>query len=426
MRWGIQPLRAVLLTIFVALLALPAGALAAVPENDDFADREVLPSGFPMGLPIEATGSNVEATKEDGEDISDLLSPAGHSIWFEWEAAATDWVSIGSCGTGFPTILNVFTGTKVDELTSVLKINGSEGPGCAGENQVKYTFKATSGTKYVIAVDGNSYTGPEVVPVQTEGEVFLRIEETQPPSNDDFVDAEPLAGRIGEEPNGNRFFSAVKRGNNWTATTEPNEPAYGAGAGASVWYEWTVPVDATYFIGPCCGPQLKWGLYSGASLDDLTQVFLGDGSKQMALTAGTTFRIAVFGSLDGVTGEPTMGSFTFLVRADLPPLPKPQPEGEMSTPPDVTAPQTTISRKLLKRNPPVFKFGFRSSEPGGTFRCSLDRQPFKSCGSSKTFKKPLPGRHRLRVYAVDSAGNRDSSPAVAHFQIPKPKPRPKN
>jgi hypothetical protein len=423
-----KPLRAALLTLLLALLAAPASALAA-PASDDFAEREVLPSGFPMGLPVEATGSNVEATKEDGEPAWPLLSPAEHSIWFEWEATANGWVSVGTCGTQFPTLFNVFTGTEIDKLTSVLKFNGSEGPDCPGENQIKYTFKATSGTKYVIVVDGNDYTGPEVVPVQTEGEIFLQIEETQPPANDDFADAEPLVGDIDEEPGGNRNYFAIARGNNWTATTEPEEPSYGAGTGASVWYEWTVPVGATYSIGACCGPPhvWEWGLYSGDSLSGLTELFKGAGSTQMTLAPGTNLKMVVFGSPDSGTEEPTMGSFSFLVQANLPPLPKPPPGGGGSpstpVPPDITPPQTTITKSRLAAMTRSAKFWFSSSESASGFLCKLDKGPFKACGSPRNYRKLKPGRHTFKVKAIDAAGNVDATPAITRISLPERRPR---
>ncbi|HEU4461234.1 MAG TPA: hypothetical protein VFR75_01450, partial [Solirubrobacterales bacterium] len=61
--------------------------------NDKFANRQILPAGFPGGTPIEVTGSNVEAGKEEGEFIPGL-APAGHSVWFEWEASGDGWVSV--------------------------------------------------------------------------------------------------------------------------------------------------------------------------------------------------------------------------------------------------------------------------------------------------------------------------------------------
>jgi len=416
-----QPLRAALIT-FVLALSAPAAAWAAPPANDDFADRQVLPSGFPGGQPVEVSGSNVEATKEEREHIPGL-APAGHSVWFEWEATSTDWVSVGDCGTGFPTVLNVFTGTELTNLTSVLKLNGSAGPDCPGGNGGKYTFPATSGTKYVIVVDGNSYTGPETVPVQTEGEILLQIEETPPPPNDAFADAQTLAGDIDVEPGGSRFYFASTRGYNWGATTENGEPA---GAKASVWYRWTPPETASYLVGsPCCGTALARTVYTGSSLDGLTPVATTQGQYVWA-TAGTTYYIAVVGEVNPNNEEVAMGSFNLFISAPLAPLPPDSPPGGETPPapqPDTAAPETKISKRVLKRTPPVFRFKFSSSEAGGTFRCSVDRRPFKPCGAKRVFKKGAPGRHRLRVVAVDAAGNADPTPAVARFRFPPPHPQ---
>src|SRR4051794_3676471 len=133
MSWRIK-LAAALIGIF-GCLVLPAVA-AAAPANDDFAARELL-SG---SLPIEVQRSNVGATKEPGEFIPGL-GPAGHSIWFEWEATSTGWVTIGACDDEFPTVLGLFTGTEVDKLTPVASGNADEGPDCP-YSQRQYTFKA--------------------------------------------------------------------------------------------------------------------------------------------------------------------------------------------------------------------------------------------------------------------------------------------
>lgn len=427
MRWGIKPLRVALMTIVLAALVAPAGALAAPPANDNFADREVLGPGFPLDEPIEVPRSNVEATKEDGEFIPGL-SPAGHSIWFEWEAEEDSWVTIGACDSEFPTILAVFTGTELNALTPAVSGNGNEGPDCPF-TQRQFTFKAVSGTNYVIAVDGNNFHFPEGPKPITQGPITLQIEETPPPPNDDFADAEPLAARIDEEPGGNRIFFANAQGHNWTATTEPGESSYGPDAGASVWFEWTVPENGTYFIGgPCCVSQLEWSLFSGDSFDDLSQLFLGTGSTQMALTAGTTLRVAVFGPPDAGTGEPTMGSFNFFVRANLPALPKPMPGGGGATvtpppPPPQVAPQTKILGRTLKPRIGLAKFRFTSTVAGSSFRCKLDKGPFRHCKPPRTYRRLRPGRHTFKVKAVSASGLADPTAVVSRFSIAKPRPK---
>lgn len=405
----------------LALLALPGGALAAAPANDDFADRQVLSPGFPGDEPVEITASNIEATKEDGEFIPGL-APAGHSVWFEWEAASDGWVTIGACDNQFPTVLAVFTGTAVDSLTSVANGNGSEGPDCPYQGR-QYSFPSTSGIKYVIAVDGNIFHLPESPPPVTEGEIELQIKETPVPPNDEFENATEMVGQIFEEPGGDRTFFASVRGFNWTASIDHGEPQE-LTSGASVWYSLTAPEDGTYnFSSPCCQAafQLVLDIYRGDAIKKLTPVAVGEKFPEVDLAAGETVRIRVAGPYDEVTEQPAVAGFDFNVGAILPKpdTQTPNPFEAWSQPPDITAPQTTIKKTVLKRLPPVFVFKFGSSEPGSSFRCSFDQQKFKPCGHGKRFGRPMPGRHRLRVVAVDPAGNVDSTPAIGHFRFPK-------
>jgi hypothetical protein len=409
---NLPPLKRGISALFVlVLLALPAAASAAAPANDDFANREVLTGA----LPIEVERSNVEATKEEGESIPGL-APAGHSVWFEWEAVSDGWVTIGSCDNPFPTIIGVFTGTQVNELTSVAFGNGSEGPNCPNQGR-QYTFKATGGTKYAIAVDGNSFYMPEAPPPVTEGEFTLRISETPVPANDEFEDATVLEGQIDEEPDGTRHYFAHTQGFNWNADNEHGEPNE-LSSGASVWYTLTVPEDGTYNFGdPCCG-ALDLDLYSGNAVDELVPVLVGEEFAKVDLTAGQTLRIRVSGPIDPETEEPHMEFFSIIVSAILAPKPSPPPGGDppaspLLPPPDTAAPETTITKRFLTVGKAKFWFG--SNEAGG-FLCRLDKGPFKPCSSSRAYKRLKSGKHTFKVKAVDAAGNVDPTPAVARFK----------
>ncbi len=413
------------------LLALPASAMADPPANDNFVNRQVLTAGFPGGEPVELTASNLEATKEKGEFIPGL-SAAGNSIWFEWEATSEGWVSVGVCETEFPSLVGVFTGTEVKALTPVASGNGSEGPDCPFSGR-QYTFKATAGTKYAIAADGNNFHLPEAPEPVTEGNIDLRIEETPVPPNDEFEDATEVSGEVFEEPGGDRWFFANARGFNWTASTEHGEPREDS-SGASVWYSLTVPDDATYSFGqPCCQAALSLDLdlYLGDAVDELAPLAVGGEGAKVDLTAGETVRIRVSGPIEEGAEEPAVANFDFNVAAKLAPLepPPPTPDDESPLPPslapplvspDTTAPRTTIRKRVAKRVPAV-TFTFGSSEPGSTFRCGLDGRKLTPCAASKRVTGPMRGRHVLRVVAVDAAGNADPTPAVARFRLPPAK-----
>jgi hypothetical protein len=395
-------------------LVAPAGALAEPPANDAFANREVLEEV----LPIKVVASNVEATKEEGEFIPGV-APSGHSVWYEWEATSTGWTTVGACEADIPTIVGVFTGSKVNELTSVISgnPNASEGPDCP-YTQRQYTFKAKAGTKYEIAIDGNGFY-VELPPPVTEGEFALRIEATPPPPNDDFTNATPLEGEITEEPGGARFYFAHAQGYNWSATTQASEPDEGTSYGGSVWYTWSAPETAKYRFGAlCCGTALRSTVYEGNGLNELSPV--ATGFSEVLVTAGTTLRILIDGPVDPETEEPAMSSFGLNVSAELPPLPPgPSPgSGGGPPPPDAVAPQTALVKSRLQATTRSATFWFSSSEAGGSFICRLDDKPFKPCTSPKSFRRLKPGRHTFRVKALDAAGNVDASPVVAHFRFP--------
>jgi virginiamycin B lyase len=84
---------------------------------------------------------------------------------------------------------------------------------------------------------------------------------------------------------------------------------------------------------------------------------------------------------------------------------------------DTVPPDTSIQKgprgRSRDRTP---TFVFRSSEPGSTFICRIDRKPFRRCPAVKTFRVK-PGRHVVRVKARDAAGNLDPTPAKRAFTV---------
>ena len=405
--------------LFVCSAVCAQAALAAPPANDDFANRESL-SG---SLPIEVSRSNVEATKESEEYLGSLFA-AGHSVWFEWEATADGWVTIGGCEADFVDVLGVFTGSAVNGLTSVSSINGSEGPTCPFQ-QRQYTFDAESGTKYQIAVDGNPFHLPEAPAPDTEGSFQLRIELTPPPANDDFSDATALVSDLEEEEGGETFYWGSAFGYNWGATEEGGEPDHVGGPhGASVWYAWTAPLSGQARINGIFSADQRLGVYTGGSLGALQLLFGGPGgSNSFVVQAGTTYRIAVYGLRADPGDPPYQGSFQLHVLLHGPT--PPPPGGDQGThpganppPPDTKPPQTTISKRIIRPLKRLATFSFQSDEVETIFRCRLDARKSRLCSSPQTFRNLAPGKHKLSVTAVDAAGNVDPSPAVAHFTIP--------
>jgi hypothetical protein len=114
------------------------------PGNDTFANRFALAAAGGM-----LSGSSVGATKQVGEP-NHAGNPGGKSVWWTWTAPQDGEVSIDTHGSGFDTLLAVYTGTAVDTLTLIA---ASDNDGSGG-NASGVTFTAKAGTEYRIAVDG--------------------------------------------------------------------------------------------------------------------------------------------------------------------------------------------------------------------------------------------------------------------------------
>jgi hypothetical protein len=402
-----------ILMALCGLLVWVPGALAA-PANDNFAEAEDLGATLPMAI----SRSNAGATKEVGEGEVANFS-AGHSVWFEWEAPSTGFVTIGSCEATFHAVIGVFTGAEVGSLTKVAEGNADEGPHCSYEGR-EFTFKAVSGTSYKIAVDGYGFhvEGP---PPPTEGEFTLRIESTPVPANDDFQNAVGLVGSILGQPGEEQIYRASASGYTWGAGKQAGEPDHGGDlGGASVWYSWTAPTSGTARITACCDWAPLIGVYFGSAVDALTTVPAGPGAPvngTFDVEAGTSYRIAVDGRYDTGLGEAETGSFSLSVYMQIPSSPA-SPGLESPKPPiDIKPPDTTIFKRSSKGRPAILVFTFHSSEPGSTFRCKLDKRAFHRCHSPWKVDSAARGRHVLRVVAVDETGSVDPTPALVHFGV---------
>jgi hypothetical protein len=426
-------------------LLAPAAASAA-PSNDNFANRESLGNV----LPVHRTESNVEATREAGEEINGFAK--GHSIWWEWEAPTTGWTTVSVCGSTMMSYVKVFEGTELGHLTPLTGNhgNGDEGPQCWA-SQSTYTFEALAGHHYVIGADGNGFYVPPPPPAEPvipsgEGTIALAIEATPPPPNDSF--AAPI--RLGESfheghqspfeaPSGELVYFEQAHGYNWGASKEAGEPDHGGDpGGASVWYAWTPPVSGEARISLESGGPGLIALYQGSALGGLTPIASVANSYYpiaVPVTAGVEYRIAVDGSQTAVPSQPWrsfMGSFQLSLRlSSKVPLACPAGGGGCggaSPPLPAPPPRLSIFPKVRLGAHPVDVAGraatFRFSSPtaGAAFRCKLDRQAYRACISPLRLKRLKPGKHVFRVLATLD-GTTSAKPATVHFSVPVPQRR---
>ena len=128
------------------------------PPNDNFANRIAI-SNSPCQMRV--TGSNLTASMEAGEPIQ-AGQVVGHSVWWSWTAPSNGPVKISTYGSGLDTLMGVYTGTVVSNLTLV-----------AFNDDAAYydlysvvRFDAVAGTEYEIMVDGyGGGQGPIVLTV---------------------------------------------------------------------------------------------------------------------------------------------------------------------------------------------------------------------------------------------------------------------
>lgn len=273
-------------------LGVAAGAaVAAPPPNDNLASAQVL-SG---PLPLRVAGTTVGATREAGEPTHPGWVPSGHSVWYRWQASATEYISINTCGSEQRETLVVYDGSAYGALTEIAANAYTYIPGCESGGESEVSFTAVAGHAYSISVDGDGRWSED--PSSTgEGSIELQVSRPAPPVNDDFVGATPVtAGELG--------FPIDNHG----ATKEPGEPAHrGNEGGASVWFRWTAPRSGGVNVRACYEDDGLVAVYTGSSVAALTLVpqtgAFDTCDYSFFATAGVTYRIAFDGKLDVATG----------------------------------------------------------------------------------------------------------------------------
>ena len=112
----------------------------------------------------QSNASNLGASKESGEP-NHAGNSGGASVWWTWTAPATDEVTFDTQGSGFDTLLAIYTG---DNLSLLKAVSSNDDTG--GTLQSAVRFMAQQGQTYHIAVDGyGGATGSIVLNWQTSG-----------------------------------------------------------------------------------------------------------------------------------------------------------------------------------------------------------------------------------------------------------------
>ena len=160
---------------------------------------------------------------------------------------------------------------------------------------------------------------------------------------------------------------------------------------------------------------VSWGAFTGAAL-----LPSPPGNPAPAIPDGSSLTRTIAPGCATLleAGDDTNNSVTdFTLGAPSPRANAAAPtETECGAAADTHPPQTTITKAPKAESTKAkAKVKFKSSEPGSSFMCKLDKGAFESCSSP--FKEKVDvGKHKFRVVRDRPGRNRDRSAAKAKFK----------
>ncbi len=168
------------------------------PDYDSFSTPRVL-----TGSSVSIMDANIVATRQAGEPTI-LGGAGGHSLWYSWTAPFTGTAQVSGYSYDFSPAVAVYTGSSLGSLQTLSAAAGSPPSGTtAVASECLCTINATSGTTYLIAVDG--------VTANDIGEFTLSVEDSRWQAvTGDSVTSSPSVGADGTVyvgSNDNSFYA---------------------------------------------------------------------------------------------------------------------------------------------------------------------------------------------------------------------------
>ena len=252
------------------------------PSNVGYADNFAEASSIPSASSFTLNATSSAATRETSEPAH-AGQTAAKSLWWKWTAVGNGRLQVNTKGSGFDTVLAVYSGSSLATLRAVTSNDNA----ATGVKYSQVDFSTSRGTTYYFAVDGKS---------GASGAITLTGAGTSlaGPSNDNFAEAASVSGR-----------TWAVSGSNFNATRETDEPNHGANSGySSVWFVWIPTASGMCTLSTSgSGFDTLLGVYTGTDLAGLTQVAANNNSAsgvmwskvRFTATAGTTYYIAVDG-----------------------------------------------------------------------------------------------------------------------------------
>ncbi|MBC7883357.1 MAG: VCBS repeat-containing protein [Anaerolineae bacterium] len=162
--------------------------LGPFAPNDNFSARDTLPSQVVPAL--SRTVNTSRATKELNEP-NHAGNPGGRSVWWTWTPSRNRRVTISTRNSTFDTLLAVYTGNELNNL-SVVAANNNAG----GSLESQVTFDALVGTSYQIALDGANSVGGDTSLVLSRGLSSIFSADFNADGRPDTLTRSPLSGQL--------------------------------------------------------------------------------------------------------------------------------------------------------------------------------------------------------------------------------------
>lgn len=305
---------------------------------------------------------------------------------------------------------SVLSGIQIEnDLNEVLgnAIYGSGGPGIRIQNQVAFVISTENLIGGDVPTDENT--------IRESGGDAIEIIDTSGAPEDSFNE---VARNHGDE-NSALFIDLVGNANDGILppafATSQQSSASGSGAegGATIRVfrkAEAIPGEVDSFLAETTADgsgnwKVSYPTIPTGTLVAATQTSVEGGTSELAIATTTADPSGGGGSGGGAGG-------------DTKDKDKDKNKGKGKAGKDKTAPETTIVKGPKARSHKrTAKFKFVSSEANSTFKCKLDKKPFKPCRSPKKYKRLKPGKHVFQVKAIDAAGNADKTPAKRRFRV---------
>lgn len=189
---------------------------------------------------------------------------------------------------------------------------------------------------------------------------------------------------------------------------------------------------------------------SGVPAATGTSAQLAGAGIEVPVAPGSSNSLRVTATDANGDTSPCSASIPYSQQNSTPPDPDPDPDPGPGTPPDsgstppptgsgggsggggkgkggnggvvFRTPDTKITfapAGVTRVRRPVFRFTDPLNEQGSSFKCKLDREGWRNCGSPLKVKRLKFGRHKLVVRAVNALGVIDPAPASRSFKVVK-------